>query len=85
MDGYALRCVLDCQIGFGVLLAGKQLAPVGDKKPFTGARDIIELRKSAKSHNPAAVVGSSSSRGGLAQPRAGAARLSPCQAPSCRA
>lgn len=48
MDGYDLRCVLDCQIGFDVLLAKKQLALVRDKKPFTGAHDIIQQRTSTK-------------------------------------
>ncbi len=48
MDGYDLRCVLDCQIDLDVLLAEKQLAVLRDKKRFTGARDIIQRRRDAK-------------------------------------
>ncbi|MBN1461342.1 MAG: restriction endonuclease [Armatimonadetes bacterium] len=46
-DGYDLRCVLDCQIAFDVLLAEKQLALVRDKKPFISAQEVIERRKRA--------------------------------------
>lgn len=48
MDGYDLRCVLDCQIAFEVLLAEKQLALIRDRKPFAGAHDIIRQRKGAR-------------------------------------
>jgi hypothetical protein len=47
MDGIDLRCVLDCQIGFDVLLAEKQ----GDMvrgKPFVSAREIILRRASSQ-------------------------------------
>lgn len=47
MDGYDLRCVLDCQIAFDVLLAEKQLALVRGKQPFSGAYGIILERKAA--------------------------------------
>jgi hypothetical protein len=43
MDGVDLRCVLDCQIGFDVLIAEKQ----GDMvrgRPFTSAGEIIQRR-----------------------------------------
>jgi hypothetical protein len=43
MDGVDLRCVLDCQIGFDVLLGEKQ----GDMvrgRPFTSAGEIIQRR-----------------------------------------
>lgn len=43
MDGIDLRCVLDCQIGFDVLLAEKQ----GDMvrgRPFVSAGEIIQRR-----------------------------------------
>lgn len=51
MDGYDLRSVLDCQIAFDVLLAEKQLALVRDKKPFTGAHDIILQRRGVTGDN----------------------------------
>ena len=47
MDGYDLRCVLDCQIALDVLLAEKQLALVRDQIPFAGVRDILRQRKRA--------------------------------------
>jgi hypothetical protein len=45
MDGYDLRCVLDCQIGFDLLLAEKQAEVVKNKRPFIGAAEVIEKRK----------------------------------------
>ena len=45
MDGYDLRCVLDCQIAFDILLAEKQADIVQSRRPFTGAADIIDRRK----------------------------------------
>jgi hypothetical protein len=44
MDGYDLRCVLDCQIAFDVLLAEKQADIVQSRRPFIGAADIIHRR-----------------------------------------
>jgi Restriction endonuclease len=43
-DGYDLRCVLDCQIAFDVLLAEKQADVVQNKRAFVGATEIIERR-----------------------------------------
>jgi hypothetical protein len=44
MDGYELRCVLDCQIAFDVLLAEKQADIVQNKRPFVSAAEIIQRR-----------------------------------------
>jgi hypothetical protein len=44
MDGYDLRCVLDCQIAFDVLLAEKQAEVVQRLRPFVGAGEIIRRR-----------------------------------------
>ena len=44
MDGFDLRCVLDCQIAFDVLLAEKQAEIVQRLRPFIGAREIIQRR-----------------------------------------
>ncbi len=44
MDGFDLRCVLDCQIAFDVLLAEKQAEVVQNKRPFIGAAEIIAKR-----------------------------------------
>ena len=44
MDGYDLRCVLDCQIAFDVLLAEKQAELVQSERPFVSAAEIIERR-----------------------------------------
>jgi hypothetical protein len=44
MDGYDLRCVLDCQIAFDVLLAEKQAELVQYGRPFVSASDIINRR-----------------------------------------
>lgn len=44
MDGFDLRCVLDCQIALEVLLAEKQAELVQNKRPFVSAREIIERR-----------------------------------------
>jgi hypothetical protein len=44
MDGYDLRCVLDCQIAFDVLLADKQAEAVQMLRPFVGAAEIIRRR-----------------------------------------
>lgn len=49
MDGYDLRCVLDCQIAFDVLLAEKQADIVQNRRSFVGASAIIEKRRSAPS------------------------------------
>lgn len=47
MDGYDLRCVLDGQIGFDVLLAEKQAELVRNTRPFVGAQEIITNRAKA--------------------------------------
>ena len=47
MDGYDLRCVLDCQIAFDVLIAEKQADIVQSRRPFVGVNDIIARRASA--------------------------------------
>ena len=44
MDGYDLRCVLDCQIAFDVLLAEKQAEMVQNGHPFISAKEIIKRR-----------------------------------------
>jgi hypothetical protein len=44
MDGFDLRCVLDCQIAFDVLLAEKQAELVMNKRPFVSAKEIIGKR-----------------------------------------
>jgi hypothetical protein len=44
MDGFDLRCVLDCQIAFDVLLAEKQAELVMNKRPFISATEIISRR-----------------------------------------
>jgi hypothetical protein len=44
VDGYDLRCVLDCQIAFDVLLAEKQAEVVQNRRPFVGAAEIISRR-----------------------------------------
>ncbi len=44
MDGYDLRCVLDCQIAFDVLLAEKQAEMVQKLRPFESAVEIIRRR-----------------------------------------
>ncbi len=44
MDGFDLRCVLDCQIAFDVLLAAKQAEVVQNKRPFIGAAEVIARR-----------------------------------------
>jgi hypothetical protein len=54
MDGFDLRCVLDCQIAFDVLLAAKQGAKQGEMvrengRPFVSAKEIIQLRARAHS------------------------------------
>jgi len=41
MDGFDLRCVLDCQIAFDVLLHEKQLELVMNKRPFVTAREVL--------------------------------------------
>lgn len=41
MDGYDLRCVLDCQIAFETLLHEKQVEHLQNKRPFVGANEII--------------------------------------------
>jgi hypothetical protein len=45
MDGFDLRCVLDCQIAFDVLLAEKQADIVQNRRPFIGAARILEQRR----------------------------------------
>jgi len=47
MDGYDLRCVLNCDIALDVLLADKQAALVRDKRPFVGAAEILRHRQHA--------------------------------------
>jgi hypothetical protein len=44
MDGYDLRCVLNCDIALDILLAEKQAALVRDKRPFVSAMEIIRAR-----------------------------------------
>lgn len=53
MDGYDLRCVLDCKIGFDVLLSEKQAEIVRQKdaRPFISAREIIARRSQAASRS----------------------------------
>ncbi|MHC4122635.1 MAG: restriction endonuclease [Planctomycetota bacterium] len=41
MDGFDLRCVLDCQIAFDVLLTEKQVEVIRNKKIFVSASEII--------------------------------------------
>ncbi len=45
MDGFDLRCVLDCQIAFDVLLAEKQADVVQNKRSFVSASDVIGRRR----------------------------------------
>jgi len=45
MDGYDLRCVLNCDIAFDVLLAEKQADVVQNQRSFIGAADIIARRR----------------------------------------
>lgn len=45
MDGFDLRCVLDCLIAFDVLLAEKQAELVQNLRPFVSVKEIIEKRK----------------------------------------
>jgi len=42
MDGYDLRCVLNCDIAFDVLLARKQADLVQNQRPFVSAAAIIK-------------------------------------------
>jgi hypothetical protein len=49
MDGTDLRDVLACDIAFDVLLAEKQADIVQNKRPFIGAREIIQRRLAASS------------------------------------
>lgn len=44
MDGYDLRCVLDCQIALDVLLAAKQADIVQNRRPFIGTAAILARR-----------------------------------------
>jgi hypothetical protein len=48
MDGYDLRCVLDCQVAFDVLLAEKQADIVQNKRAFVGATEILARRRGAR-------------------------------------
>lgn len=43
-DGSDLRCVLDCQIAFDLLLAEKQIELVKNKRPWVSAFEIIKRR-----------------------------------------
>ncbi|MGA2752139.1 MAG: hypothetical protein ABSE53_00120 [Terracidiphilus sp.] len=43
-DGSDLRCVLDCQIAFDVLLAEKQIELVKNKRPWVSALEILRRR-----------------------------------------
>lgn len=45
MDGFDLRCVLDCQIAFDILLAEKQADIVQNKRSFVSASQIVERRR----------------------------------------
>jgi hypothetical protein len=47
MDGFDLRCVLNCDIAFDVLLAEKQAQLVGNKRPLVSASEIIAKRASS--------------------------------------
>jgi hypothetical protein len=47
MDGFDLRCVLDCQIAFDVLLAEKQADIVQSKRPFVSVSEIVARRAQA--------------------------------------
>jgi len=47
MDGYDLRCVLNCDIALDVLLAEKQASLVREKRPFTSAAGIVQSRRGA--------------------------------------
>lgn len=49
MDGYDLRCVLDSQIAFDVLLAEKQAEIIRSKRPLVSAQEIINNLKN-KAH-----------------------------------
>ena len=44
MDGYDLRCVLDCQISFDLLMAEKQAEVIRSKKAFVSVNKIIKNR-----------------------------------------
>jgi hypothetical protein len=46
MDGFDLRCVLNCDIAFDVLLAEKQAQLVGNKRSFVSASEIMAVRAS---------------------------------------
>jgi hypothetical protein len=50
MDGYDLRCVLDCQIAFDILLAEKQADIVQNRRPFVSAGDVIQRRRSQEAN-----------------------------------
>jgi hypothetical protein len=45
MDGFDLRCVLDCQIPFDLLLGEKQAELVQNIRPFVSAKEIILKRE----------------------------------------
>jgi len=45
MDGYDLRCVLNCDLAFDVLLAEKQSDIVQNKRPFVGIAAILAKRR----------------------------------------
>ena len=42
MDGYDLRCVLNCDIAFDILLARKQADIVQNQRPFISVREILK-------------------------------------------
>lgn len=46
MDGYDLRCVLNCDIAFDVLLAEKQADIVQNHRAFISVTEILKKRKS---------------------------------------
>jgi hypothetical protein len=46
-DGSDLRCVLDCQIAFDVLLAEKQIELVKNKRPWVSAFEIVKRRNTS--------------------------------------
>lgn len=49
MDGGDVRLVLDCQIGFDILLAEKQIDIVRNRRPFVSGFEILARLRSAES------------------------------------
>lgn len=48
MDGYDLRCTLDCLIAFDVLLMEKQAEAIQNKRVFVGVNEILQKRNESK-------------------------------------